>query len=84
MYAIEFSVTAFRQFKKLGKDVQDRILNSLDRIKIKPFNHVTKVVGDPSYRLRVGDYRVLMDIDQGKLCILVIKIGHRSNIYSKF
>jgi mRNA interferase RelE/StbE len=38
-------------------------------------------VGEPGFRLRVGDYRVLMDIDQGRLMILVIKVGHRKDIY---
>jgi len=42
---------------------------------------VIKLVGDPGYRLRVGDYRVILDIDEGNLFILVIKIGHRKKIY---
>jgi len=42
---------------------------------------VTKLVGDPGYRLRVGDYRVILDIDEGNLIILVIKIAHRKKIY---
>jgi len=42
---------------------------------------VTKLVGDSGYRLRVGDYRVILDIDEGNLIILVIKIGHRKKIY---
>jgi mRNA interferase RelE/StbE len=44
---------------------------------------VKKLVGDPGYRLRVGEYRVIIDIYKDKLVILVIKIGHRKNIYKK-
>jgi mRNA interferase RelE/StbE len=43
---------------------------------------VTKLVGDPGYKLRVGDYRVIIDIDNKKLTILVLKAGHRKNIYN--
>ena len=81
MYEIVFSEKAKKQFLKLEKDIQKRIITSLDRIKIRPEAYVTKLVGDASYRLRVGDYRVIMDIDKGKLIILVIKVGHRRNIY---
>ena len=81
MYEIVFSEKAKKQFLKLEKDIQKRIITSLDRIKIRPEAYVTKLVGDTSYRLRVGDYRVIMDIDKGKLIILIIKVGHRRNIY---
>jgi mRNA interferase RelE/StbE len=81
VYGIVFSEKARRQFLKLAKDMQIRIINSLDRIKIRPEAYVTKLVGDPAYKLRVGDYRVIMDMDRGKLAILIIKVGHRKNIY---
>ena len=81
MYEIVFSDKAKKQFLKLEKDIQRRIISSLDRIKLRPEVYVTKLVGETAYRLRVGDYRIIMDIDKGKLIILVIKVGHRKNIY---
>ncbi|MEK6932868.1 MAG: type II toxin-antitoxin system RelE/ParE family toxin [Nanoarchaeota archaeon] len=81
MYEIIFSQTALNQFKKLEKITQERIIKTLERIKIRPEAYVKKLVNDPGYRLRVGDYRVILDIDKNKLLILVIKIGHRRNIY---
>ena len=80
-YGIIFSDRALKQLKKLEKNVQERIISTLERIKIRPQVHVTKLVGDPGYRLRVGDYRVILDIDEGNLFILVINIGHRKKIY---
>ena len=80
-YGIIFSDRALKQLKKLEKNVQERIISTLERINIRPQAHVTKLVGDPGYRLRVGDYRVILDIDEGNLVILVIKIGHRKKIY---
>jgi len=82
LYLVVFSEKAKKQFLKLEKDIQKRIIASLDRIKIRPGAYVTKLVGDNSYRLRVGDYRIIMDIDKGKLVILIIKVGHRKKIYN--
>jgi len=82
-YEIVFTDTSYKQFKKLQKNVQERIVKALERIRIRPEAHVKKLVGDPGYRLRVGDYRVILDIKKNKLIILVIKIGHRKDIYKK-
>ena len=72
-----------RQIKKLTSNVRDRILNSLERIKIRRFHFVKRKEGTPYYILRIGEYRVILDIKQDKLLILVIEIGHRKKIYKK-
>ncbi|MCX6709177.1 MAG: type II toxin-antitoxin system RelE/ParE family toxin [Candidatus Woesearchaeota archaeon] len=81
MHEILFTDKARKQFLKLEKPVQERIVNALDRIRIRPEAFITKLVGDVGYKFRIGDYRALLDIDQGRLLILVLKIGHRKNIY---
>lgn len=83
MYKIVFSQKAKKQLFKLEKVIQERIISALERIRIRPETYVTKLVGDPGYKLRVGDYRVIMDIDKDNLLILVIKVGHRRSIYEK-
>jgi mRNA interferase RelE/StbE len=80
-YEITFTDTSRRQFRKLGRDVQERMIKALERIRIRPESYVKKLVGDSGYRLRVGDYRVILDIQKSELIILVIKIGHKKNIY---
>ncbi len=82
-YEIVFSDKAFKQLKKLELETQERIIKVLERIRIRPESFVTKLVGDSGFRLRVGEYRVIVDIDKDKLLILEIKIGHRSRIYKK-
>ncbi len=82
MYNLEFTELAKKQFLKLPKEIQRRIGNSLERIRVRPEAHVTKLVGEDSYRLRIGDYRVIMDLQKERLVILVIKVGHRKNIYA--
>lgn len=81
MYSIEFSRTAEKQLLKLEKYIQERVIAVLKRIRIRPFYFVKKIVGSPYYRLRVGHYRVILDIRQDKLIIFVIEIGHRRRIY---
>ena len=83
LYEIVFSRKAKKQLFKLERLIQERIISALERIKIRPESYITKLVGDPGYKLRVGDYRIIMDIDKSKLLVLVIKIGHRKNIYEK-
>ena len=80
-YDIIFSDKALKQLEKLDRSSQKRIIATLERIRIRPETYVTKLVGDSGYRLRIGDYRVLMDIDNKELHILVLKVGHRKKIY---
>lgn len=82
-YEIIFSDKALHQLEKLEKNVQERIIAVLERIRIRPETYVTKLVGDPGYKLRVGDYRIIMDIDNKILKILILKVGHRKNIYGR-
>lgn len=81
MFEIEFSKSAEKQLFKLEKDIQKRIVSTLDRIRIRPYPHVKKLVGNPYFRLRVGEYRVILDIRKNKLFIFVVEVGHRKNIY---
>ena len=81
MFSIEFSPTAKKQLAKLENPVQARVISVLERIQYRPFSFVIKLSGLPYYRLRVGDYRVLLEIEQKKQVILVAEVGHRKNIY---
>ena len=80
MYEIIFSNKARKQLLKLEKNIQKRIITALERIRIRPESYIAKLVGDPGYKLRVGDYRVMMDINNNNLLILVIMVGHRKEI----
>ena len=81
VYEIIFSTKAEDQLKKLEKNIQERILSVLERIRIRPELYVSKLVGDPGYKLRIGDYRAILDIDKNRLIILVLKVGHRRSVY---
>lgn len=83
MYSLIYSKEFLKQLRKLPKQVQIRIISTLERIKIRPYPHVKKLVSNPYFRLRVGEYRVILDIVKNKLMILVLEVGHRKNIYKK-
>jgi mRNA interferase RelE/StbE len=83
LYEIIFSQKAKKQLFKLEKNIQERIITALERIRIRPEAYITKLVGDPGFKLRIGNYRVLMDINNNNLLILVIKVGHRKDIYKR-
>lgn len=80
-YGVTFSDFADKQLSKLPLDIQNRIISTIKRCQIRPYSHIKKLVGSKYFRLRVGDYRVIMDILENKLIIHVIEVGHRKNIY---
>ena len=82
MYSLVYSATALKHLKRLDKEIQIRIISTLERIRVRPYPHVKKLVESPYFRLRVGDYRVILDIKENKLLIFIIEVGHRKKIYS--
>jgi mRNA interferase RelE/StbE len=81
MYELNYSRSAVKFLKKLPKQKQTHILSVLERARIRPESQFERLVGLKAYKLRAGDYRIIADIYKQKLCILVIKIGHRKNVY---
>ena len=83
MYSVILSNKAENHLKKLDNEIQKRIIASLERIRIRPYAHIKKLVGNPYFSLRVGDYRVILEIKENQLIIHVIEISHRKNVYEK-
>ncbi|MFT4310138.1 MAG: type II toxin-antitoxin system RelE family toxin [Candidatus Woesearchaeota archaeon] len=81
MFDLFFTAESKKFLKKLNEQDAKRIISTLERCRVRPHSYVKKLVSSPYFRLRVGDYRVILDIKVGKLLIIVIEIGHRKNIY---
>ena len=81
MYSVEFTKTAEKQFFKLPKETQLRMLRVLERIKIRPFYFVKRKEGTPYFIMRVGEYRAILDIKTNEEKIFVMETRHRKNIY---
>lgn len=84
MYELIYSDQARKQLLKLDRIIQQRIMTSLERIRIRPAAYVKKLVGNPYFSFRVGDYRIILNIAEDKLIIFVIELGHRKNIYAGY
>jgi mRNA-degrading endonuclease RelE of RelBE toxin-antitoxin system len=65
---------------KLESNIRKRIIQKLRNIEQTPFRYVEKIVDCPFYKLRIGDYRAILDI---KKDIHVIMVAHRSVVYKK-
>ena len=81
MYSIEFAKNSERDFDNLSRDMQIRLINVLERIKINPFHFIKRKEGTDDFILRIGDYRAIVEVDISKQLIYVVKIGHRKSIY---
>ncbi len=81
VFEIIWSESAARQLRKLDRSVARRILEKVGELRENPHRFVQKLVNSPYYRLRVGDYRVIVDIQEALLRILVLKVGHQESIY---
>lgn len=81
-YRIEFKGSAAKALKQLPKPDRRRIRDKIDSLAENlPDPATTKMRGDnPFHRVRVGDYRVIYEIQEDTLLILVLKIGHRKEV----
>lgn len=83
-YRVEFTPAADQQFRKLPTQLQARLKPHIDALAQNPRPPgVEKLTGEDAYRFRVGDYRVLYEVHDKKLLVLVVKIGHRREVYRK-
>ncbi len=82
-YEIVFTAKARSQLEKLDRQAQKRVVSILDRIRIRPRHYASRMVGNPYFRVRAGDYRIIMDIQENKLIVMVLYIGHRKRIYKQ-
>ena len=80
---VEFSPTAARQLRKLDSGARRRIdaVVALLSENPRPPSARPLVGGGGAWRVRTGDFRVVYDIDDGVLLVLVLAVGHRRDIY---
>ena len=86
MYSIEFLKEAVEELNNIDLIWQKRILNKIKILSINPeslSNNIKKLKGKyrEYYRLRIGDYRVIYSQENDRFVIIIIRIGHRKEIY---
>lgn len=84
-YHIEFKKSALKELQKCPSNVQSKILDSIALLRINPFTQILNIKklkgAEALFRLRIGEYRLIYEIQANKLILVVIKIGHRKEIY---
>ena len=86
IYSVEYTEDAVKQLRKMDRYTRTMILNWITKHlegTDDPFASGKALTGDKAglWIYRVGNYRFISKIDGGKLVILLVEIGHRSNIY---
>ena len=78
---ILFTARALKDLQKIDKDTQKRIGSRLKEYAIEPLKHARKLTDDKigTYRFRIGDYRVIFDLNNSD--IVILKIGHHRDIH---
>jgi mRNA interferase RelE/StbE len=82
-YRISLSPTAARQLRKFDPQVRRRIQGVLELLAVEPRPPAaTRLVGGAGeWRVRTGDYRIVYEIEDRELVVLVLRVGHRREIY---
>lgn len=80
-YELAYSDKVLKQLDKIDSIIHKRIINALEKIRIRPHHFITRIIGTDFFRLRVGDYRIILRIINEKLVIFVVELGPRKNIY---
>lgn len=80
-YAIVISPRARREAAKLPSNIAERIYRGIDALAYNPRPPgCKKLTGLEAWRIRVGDYRVIHEIQDARLVVLVLPIGHRRDV----
>ena len=73
-----------RELTRIPMNWQKRIVAKIRQVAADPYSpnrNVTKLQGRDGYRLRVGDWRIIYELDAGRLLMLVVEMGARGGIY---
>ncbi len=82
-YSIEILPSAAKQIAKLPKDVRRRVARRIDALAVNPRPHGVRQLHDVEslYRVRIGDYRIIYRIKDDRLIVVVVRVGHRRDVY---
>jgi mRNA interferase RelE/StbE len=82
-YKIEIKSSAFKELQALPVPIRDRVSGHIDELALQPRPNGSKKLSGAShaYRIRVGMYRIVYEIQDQRLVVMVIRIAHRREVY---
>jgi len=81
MYQIIFEKRALRDLNKFEKNIKQRIWDKLQECKQDPFRYLEHLEDINGFKLRIGDYRLIIDVDTTIKILRILKVGDRKKIY---
>lgn len=83
-YQVTLTTTADKAVARLPKDIRSRVADRLASLSSDPRPPGSvKLSGRDTYRVRVGNYRIIYSIHDARLVVLVIDVGHRREVYRR-
>lgn len=86
-YTIEFVKSARKEFERLDKNIRAKTAEALNLLAQNPYSELLKIKkmkgASNLYRIRLGDYRLVYEIRNDRLVVIVIKVGHRREVYRR-
>ena len=81
-YEVRISAKAQKEINRLPKKFRAKVEAAIAALADEPRPHgAIKLTAEESYRIRVGNYRIIYLIDDGRLLVMVVEVGDRKNIY---
>jgi len=80
-FRVEFTQLAAGKYRKLDKNVKQRVARNLDDAAANPKRFLSRLSSVRAYKLRLGEDRVIIDVDWDRKLLVVLTLGHRSTIY---
>ena len=82
-YGVEWHPQAFRTLNKLPRQIKQRIMDKLDRVISDPFRYLEHYDDNNVFKLRIGDYRLLVDLDRKENILLIQVFDKRGRVYNR-
>ena len=84
-YKIKWKKSAYRELRNIHNKYIPKIIDSVEKLSENPFPAGAKKLSgsEKTFRIRVGDYRIIYEIEQQKLIIQIIRVRHRKDVYKR-
>ena len=83
-YTVIIKKSAQKELDSIPKKLQLRIVGVIELLAVNPFPpNAKKLQGREGYRIRTSDYRILYNVDGDQLSVMVVRIGHRKDVYKQ-
>lgn len=82
-YSISYVPSAAKALRKLDRPAARRMLDAIEELAIdpRPPGCIQLKGGSGEYRVRIGDYRIIYEVQDSELIVLVLRLGHRREVY---